>query len=235
MKARDLIEAETPKSVLKQVGASTHGGFTPRRLTPREIQRLSDVAAMGPLTKKPIDDRFLEWGYLVWYDNDERNAVEAAPGFVAALYNDPEIRGAVGKEWQDAPYQRRGRVRTWEGENPKLALRQAGIIHPRRTALVQSSGGSFTIDAETGQVLSGSIEQDYDGYNRIDKFDLGEWRRHWNWEHELPSGYDVLDLGFWMKDGSYEAADDEFRRNIREALIGRVAKPEQQTARIQNA
>lgn len=239
MKARDLIEAESPKEIFKKISKTPYP-FTPRRLTPREIERLGNILAMGPLMKKPIDDRFLEWGYIDWYDNDEHDAVEAKPGFGKAFYSNPHIMGAVGDEWLDAPYQRRGRIRTWEGEDPKRFIRQkAPRFGPDDMFEVNSSHGQFLIYPD-GRVAEWNAYEpdDYDAQSmaRIAKFDLDEWKKYWGWEGELPKGFDILDLGYWLKDEMYEPADDNWREEIKRMSAeggwgnlhghGRVANPE---------
>lgn len=228
MKALNIIEAECPKYALHALG--TLGAprvYTARKLTPNEIQRLSDIIAMGPITKQPIDDRFLKWGYIQYYDTDEHDAVEAKPDFAKAFYNHPEIRGAYGDEWSDAPHRRRGVIRRYEAEDPKYFLGKCASS--RANMSVGSSGGTFEID-HTGRVVHYDLSDDEDGaaLEKIEKFDLEEWRRYWNWEGELPGGFDILDLGFWLKDGTYEAPWEHWRDDIRQMGLGagRVADQE---------
>lgn len=233
MNARQLIEAEDPKSVFRQV-RDTPRTFTSRRLTPRELERLATILSMGPVAKRPIDDRFLEWGYIEYYDNDEHDAVVARPGFAEAFYNHREIKGAFGDEWSDLPSRGRGRVRSYywrEGEDPKHFLKK---IAPAPALLMQvnSSHGTFYIDGNTGRVVqwpaSNPDDPDAQALGNIEKFDLPEWKAYWRWEGEVPGGFDILDLGFWMKDGTYEPAEEMWREEIRQRGLGdgHVANPE---------
>jgi hypothetical protein len=311
MKARDLIEAESPKQVFQQIRHAKRT-YQPRRLTPREIARLTDIMARGPLTKRPIDDRFLEWGYIEYYDNDEHDAVVAKSDFADAFYSHPEIRGAYGDEWSDTPHSWRGIIRRYEAEDPKYFLKNkalppsidkpmrfgkvpygswfrvgdwvlqrvdgtkynknypdetaliqrspnetligtimtfdhASVVYPvamdpklaRRKALgetedpkrflkniaphwsanvsVSSSHGTFEIDPN-GKVVHFDLSDNEEGkaLEKIEKFDLHEWRCYWQWKGELPGGFDILDLGFWTKDGAYEPPEQDWREEIKQ-------------------
>lgn len=124
MKARVIIDGMLdPKRVLRYLSAARSASkptfkptFKPRRMTPREIQRLANIMAMGPITKRPIDDRFLAWGYIEYYEDGEHDAVVVKPGFAEAFYNHPEIGGAYGDEWSDVPHYRRGIIRRYEAQ-----------------------------------------------------------------------------------------------------------------------
>jgi hypothetical protein len=82
-------------------------------------------------------------------------------------------------------------------------------------AIVHSSHGEFEID-ENGIVIkfdaNPEAEADYHNYVR---FDLPEYKKHYG---ELDTEYDILDLGFWKKDGSYETPEKDFRDRV--ARIG---------------
>jgi len=204
VKARDIIEAEDPKSVFKQVAAQPYK-FKVTPLTWREIERLSDIIAMGPLTKRPRDEKFFELGYVQHYDGMP-DTVEARPGFSEALYNDTEIMGGIGKEWiAPNPHQ--------ESEDPKSTFQK--LPRSSSNAEVESSGGIFTIDGLSGRVIEwkpyDAEDAEFMGYNRVERFDLDEWRSAHNWVGPLPLGYDVLDLGMWMRDGTYDPPDRQWR------------------------
>ena len=84
-------------------------------------------------------------------------------------------------------------------------------------AIVHSSHGEFEID-ENGIVIKfdANPEADADYHNYV-RFDLPEYKKHYG---ELDTEYDILDLGFWQKDGSYEAPEKDFRERV--ARIGRI-------------
>jgi len=225
MRAKDLIEAETPKEAMKHFGSR---GFVPHRLTPDEQERIANILAYGPVTRRRSDQKFIDWGWIETYEGDE-TAVEAKTGFAARFYSHPEIKGATHPDFTDMPNWR-GNRKTYhwrEAEDPKKFLKRAGQGQPtsltgHHTAEVESSGGTFTIHSRTGEVLRWSPEveddADYTGYRNIVRFNLDEWREHYHWpEGTLPNGYDVLDLGFWLRDGTYEPPDDDWR-HVHESL-----------------
>jgi hypothetical protein len=75
--------------------------INPRPLTPDEMERVSDVLASGPLTKRPGDDEFIERGLFTLYE-DDANAVEGTDGAVESFYDyspGARIRGAIRPEW----------------------------------------------------------------------------------------------------------------------------------------
>ena len=84
-------------------------------------------------------------------------------------------------------------------------------------SIVHSSHGDFVID-ENGIVTKfkagGWVQPDYHNYVR---FDLPEYKKHYG---ELDTEYDILDLGFWKKDGSYEPPEKDFRDRV--ARIGTI-------------
>lgn len=85
----------------------------------------------------------------------------------------------------------------------------------RPLLIVRGSDGHLHIDALTGEVVG--IEDDVSddsNYHQITKFDLVEWR-----EALAASGcsdregdeIDILHLGYWSEDGSYEAPAHDYR------------------------
>jgi len=51
-----------------------NGGMAHRKLTEKELDRMLDIAASGPLSYRPwIDDALMELGLLQWYDEDPSN------------------------------------------------------------------------------------------------------------------------------------------------------------------
>ena len=170
----------------------------PIGLTPREVERVADVFSMGPLARRKSDQKYLDCGLFGYYDGDI-TTVEAAPGAVEAFY---DKRGMIRSEWLDAPYYRKGYKRTFHWPNETC---------------VQSAGGLFIVYRATGQVLRRQLQEghDFEGYAKVERFDLEEWRKAYLWEGELPNGFIILDLGFWTKNGMYEAADEGFREIFR--------------------
>ncbi len=65
-----------------------------------------------------------------------------------------------------------------------------------KTIQVNSSRGTFTIDAATGGVISRKLDDEASiECQRIYQFDLKEWRGQWG--IDLPDDLDLLDLGYW--------------------------------------
>ena len=73
---------------------------------------------------------------------------------------------------------------------------------------VHSSHGTIVLDSE-GFVLENNIEQ----YSKYKKADLKENCDFWCWC--IQSDYDVLDLAWWLNDGSYQHANNETRELLR--------------------
>jgi len=71
------------------------------------------------------------------------------------------------------------------------------------------------VDTETGDVLrlSGAPKDaESEGYHDIARFDLEEWKRFYN--QDTCRGADILDVGYWTKDGIYEPAAAKHRGEI---------------------
>ena len=84
-------------------------------------------------------------------------------------------------------------------------------------AIVHSSHGDFVID-ENGIVIKFKAEAEAEAdYHNYVRFDLPEYKKHYG---ELDTEYDILDLGFWKKDGSYEPPEKDFRDRV--ARIGTI-------------
>ena len=110
----------------------------------------------------------------------------------------------------------------------KLAPKSATQVKDESLRIVGSSHGELTIDA-AGNVVSRNIdntEPDGGGHlAAIIRFDIGEWRRHWN--EPLPAAFDILDLGYWYtqtESGETEYAPPvaDWRKNIAETLLQRT-------------
>lgn len=78
---------------------------------------------------------------------------------------------------------------------------------------VNSSHGSLAVNADTGDVLPDQSTYDGDALRPIKKFDLPEWRGHW--KRDLPESLDILDVGYWNADGSYEEPAHDWREDTR--------------------
>jgi hypothetical protein len=111
----------------------------------------------------------------------------------------------------------------------KLAPKSATQVKDESLRIVGSSHGELTIDA-AGNVVSRNIdntEPDGGGHlAAIIRFDIGEWRRHWN--EPLPAAFDILDLGYWYGDAetgaaAYAPPDAKWREEIAQILLERRA------------
>lgn len=81
------------------------------------------------------------------------------------------------------------------------------------TAIVRSSHGEITINNATGNVIDFSNEEIHKEYGSLVRFDIPEYCTYWN---ESPAdSYDILDLGSWNQNGSYEPADEDFRSDYK--------------------
>ena len=238
MKARNIIEAESPQMAMSRFGdRALPYRFVAHRLTPDEQERIADILAYGPVTRRPSDQKFINWGWIEIYDGDE-TAVEAKTGFAKRFYSHPEISGAVHPDFTDVPHWRGNRkTYRWRGESedPKRFLKR---VAPRQgeNLTVSSSHGTFDIDGSSGRVIrwwaNDPHDADAQAMENIERFDLHEWKLYWQWKGELPGGFDVLDLGFWTKDGAYEQPEDDWREEMKRLGRewgpgnGHVANPE---------
>jgi len=84
---------------------------------------------------------------------------------------------------------------------------------PRPVPLaVHSSHADFSIDPDSGDVLSLDQFPNSDDMSYIARFDLAEWVAYWS--ELLPEEFDILDLGYWCKDGVYEPAEPDWRKDF---------------------
>lgn len=95
---------------------------------------------------------------------------------------------------------------------------------PQPTFTATSSWGEITAEVDDGMVVkvnlypnqgTDEVGEGFITLDQIARFDVGEWRRYYGPE-ELKNGYsiDILDLGFWTKDGHYEPPDEEWRQEF---------------------
>lgn len=83
---------------------------------------------------------------------------------------------------------------------------------------INSSHGEFTVDQDGNVVQRRRYhEDDPDGQfiDDVAKFDLDEWRRYWREDPVKAGGMDILDVGWWGKDGSYSGPEMEWRADYR--------------------
>ncbi len=78
-----------------------------------------------------------------------------------------------------------------------------------KVMFVSSSNGSLEVNRETGEVIECFLSDGGEGIDQIAKFDLDEWKKRY--ETELPDSIDILDLGYWQKDGKYESPEKSWR------------------------
>jgi hypothetical protein len=132
-------------------------------------------------------------------------------------------------EWDDHSHthcpqcERSGALADFKAKPPAARARQY---------TVGSSHGELTIDAG-GQVIDHHLDNDdADGGGhlaRITRFDIAEWRRHW--QNPTVSHIDILDLGYWYTDPqvqeiAFAPPDLKSRSEIAENLLERRAAAE---------
>lgn len=88
------------------------------------------------------------------------------------------------------------------------------IDSPR--VIIRSSHGEFRVDAATGKPVTWDphyfASADAKALGRIDRFDFTEWERHYGKPIASISPIDILDLGYWLDDGTYEGPDHDWRK-----------------------
>ena len=82
-----------------------------------------------------------------------------------------------------------------------------------------SSHGSIEFDSESGLVISQDLDNCEDCPN-VGTFDVEEYKQNYQVDH-LPSNLDILDLGYWMEDESYEPAAQDWREDVNKLRSGR--------------
>lgn len=85
---------------------------------------------------------------------------------------------------------------------------------PPWTIRVTSSHGEFKVDPHTGRVIERERydENDPDGefIDQVEKFDTVEWTKKYQ-KNDPHDSIDILDLGFWLKNGYYEEPEHDWR------------------------
>lgn len=81
-------------------------------------------------------------------------------------------------------------------------------------ATVHSSSGDISIN-KAGFVIENELDGEYSEINRFNLIEQANW-----WANktgsmaEFDTSYDILDLGYWLKDGSYSQPEYSFRESI---------------------
>jgi len=79
-----------------------------------------------------------------------------------------------------------------------------------KTITAFSSHGTIDFDSETGLVISQTLDECNDCCpNNIGTFDVKEYARTYG--HKPDTDIDILDLGYWLKDGTYEEPAYDWR------------------------
>lgn len=98
---------------------------------------------------------------------------------------------------------------------------------------VHGSHGDLIVDSATGDVIEYNLPRDEDGtesddYRAITRFDVPELLR-WQAVHfptdRLTQGMDILSIGYWSVDGSYEPAEPDYRREAEGFAAERATWP----------
>lgn len=70
----------------------------------------------------------------------------------------------------------------------------------RNLFVINSSHGDLTVDCETGWIVE--RRPDFT-LNNIKKFDVEEWKKTYPTEVLTGMQVDILDFGYWLKNGEY--------------------------------
>jgi len=95
----------------------------------------------------------------------------------------------------------------------------------RPTFTVVGSHGECIVDVESGRVRQVHDEHgtaDSGEYERILRFDVGEWSAAYPSGRLAGSRVDILDLGYALKNGAYEPPVAEWRAEHRNTSIGKI-------------
>ena len=85
---------------------------------------------------------------------------------------------------------------------------------------IESSHGSLVVTIPAGEVLPEQSTYDGDEIRPIIKFDLAEWCKYYD-QKSLPQSLDILDVGYWNKDGTYEPPAYDWRKEVKEMRGGK--------------
>lgn len=76
---------------------------------------------------------------------------------------------------------------------------------------VSSSNGELKVDVTTGDVVSCFMGEGGEGIDQIQRFDVAENEKYNGREIEEGDDLDILDFGYWCKDGTYEEPAHDWR------------------------
>lgn len=83
---------------------------------------------------------------------------------------------------------------------------------------ITSSHGEFSVDPRTGRPIERErydpADPESEFIDQLDRFDLREWLEHYKIHGEAKNGMDILDVGYWMKNGYYEEPAHEWRKQF---------------------
>jgi hypothetical protein len=95
-----------------------------------------------------------------------------------------------------------------------------GIMGNINSFTVAGSHGMVEADAETGRILDSDVYCGYEcedchgaGYGNIERFNTEEWKATYSGRELRGQALDTLDLGYWLKDGTYEPPEEHWRAN----------------------
>lgn len=86
------------------------------------------------------------------------------------------------------------------------------------TITIYSSHGEATFDAITGELKQDDLScADFPPECHPFKLDIAEWVKAWPGE-KFENGGDILDWGYWLKDGTYVVPEEDYREEVRRVL-----------------
>lgn len=86
----------------------------------------------------------------------------------------------------------------------------AGRIAETHGLLCGGAYGQFYIDGESGDVISLKVPTEYADHVRADLTECRAWYERNGWK--FGPTLDVVEVGWWLRDRSYLAPSEEFRR-----------------------
>jgi hypothetical protein len=88
---------------------------------------------------------------------------------------------------------------------------------PKICGIINSSHGHIQIDLDSGEIIN--VEADVDAFaewvENIECFDIGEYREFYRDYEGKDTSFDILDLGFFRKDGRYIPPSKGFRNEMK--------------------
>src|SRR5262245_58665451 len=80
---------------------------------------------------------------------------------------------------------------------------------------IRSSNGMLLANLEDGTVIHCAMDEDGEGIDQIRRFNLIEQMQYRNQRLYETESYDILDFGYWTKDGKYEPPADDWREMMK--------------------